>query len=204
MSNLGKGIYDDQGKVSASLIPNVTGLDIGSVEAPFRNLYVTNAFGAIDLANNVYLKARNAANSAYLDLLKADATDNTVINALTAKRILFDINHLVTWSVEADGSLLGDATNGKGIKIAHLGSTLTLVAGANAKAGTFVANGATPVTVATTAFIAGSAVLISLKTVGGTVGAQPHLATATPATGFTVVATALDTSTYNWVIIDQA
>ncbi len=210
MPNLGKGIYDDQGKVSASLIPNVKGLDIGSVEAPFRTLYVENSVGGVDLANNVYLKARNFADSAYLDLLKADASNNTVVNALTGKSILFDINHITVWSITPTGGLLGDATGGDidnlggGLNVSKIGSGVSIVSGANAKAGTFVANGATPVSVATTAFVAGSAVLISLKTVGGTVGALPHLATATPATGFTVVGTALDTSTYNWVIIDQA
>lgn len=80
--------------------------------------------------------------------------------------------------------------------------SLSLVAGTNKKAGTVTANGATPVTVANTAFLAGSVVLFSLKTVGGTVGAIPHLATTTPGIGFTVVGTASDTSVYNYVIID--
>ncbi len=73
---------------------------------------------------------------------------------------------------------------------------------ANGLAGTVVANGVTPVAVSAPAFKAGSVVQFSLKTVGGTVGQIPHLVTATPDTGFTVAATALDTSTYNWVIID--
>lgn len=67
--------------------------------------------------------------------------------------------------------------------------------------GSFVANGATPVTVADANFTANSQVLISLKTVGGTVGAIPHLATVTPQTGFTVIGTASDTSTYNYMIL---
>lgn len=66
--------------------------------------------------------------------------------------------------------------------------------------GTFVCNGATPVTVANAAFTANSSVTITLKTVGGTVGAIPHLATVTPQTGFTVVGTASDTSTYTYEI----
>lgn len=90
-----------------------------------------------------------------------------------------------------------------GIDINTAGQGLRIKTGSNAKAGTFTANGTTPVTVATTAFIAGSTVAISLKTVGGTVGAIPHLATATAGTGFTVIGTASDTSVYNWSIIDQ-
>jgi hypothetical protein len=69
-------------------------------------------------------------------------------------------------------------------------------------AGTFTLNGATPVTVAAIAITANSQVLITLKTVGGTVGAQPHVQTITPGTGLTVVGTAADTSVYNYAIIN--
>lgn len=67
--------------------------------------------------------------------------------------------------------------------------------------GTFVANGATPVTVSAPALTETSLILISLKTVGGTVGATPAVKTVTPGTGFTVAATAGDTSTYGYLII---
>lgn len=62
---------------------------------------------------------------------------------------------------------------------------------------TVTLNGATPVTVADTAITATSAVLFTLATVGGTVGAYPAVKTITPGTGFTVAGTAADTSTYN-------
>lgn len=68
-------------------------------------------------------------------------------------------------------------------------------------AGTFTCNGATPVTVANTAVTANSQVLITLKTVGGTVGAIPSVKTITAGTGFTVSGTASDTSVYNYRII---
>lgn len=67
--------------------------------------------------------------------------------------------------------------------------------------GTFTANGVTPVTVANTAVSPGSQVIFTLKTVGGTVGAYPTVKTITPATGFTVAATASDTSVYNYAIL---
>lgn len=67
--------------------------------------------------------------------------------------------------------------------------------------GTFVLNGATPVVVAAPAVTANSSIIITLKTVGGTVGAQPSLVTITPGTGFHVTGTALDTSTYNYLVI---
>lgn len=67
--------------------------------------------------------------------------------------------------------------------------------------GTFTANGATPVTVANTAVTADSVIIFTLKTVGGTVGAYPAIKTITAGTGFTVGATASDTSLYNYRII---
>lgn len=67
--------------------------------------------------------------------------------------------------------------------------------------GTFTANGASNVTVANTAVTANSVIIITLKTVGGTVGAYPAIKTITPGTGFDVAATASDTSVYNYRII---
>lgn len=67
--------------------------------------------------------------------------------------------------------------------------------------GTFTLNGATPVSVGATQITANSAIIITLKTVGGTVGAQPHVETITAGTGFSVVGTASDTSVYNYTII---
>jgi len=81
---------------------------------------------------------------------------------------------------------------------------LVLKQGANGLVGTFTANGTTPVSVATTAIAVSDAIIISLNTVGGTVGVQPHVATITAATGFTVVCTASDTSVYNYAIIKNA
>jgi hypothetical protein len=60
--------------------------------------------------------------------------------------------------------------------------------------GTFVCNGATPVTVANANLTANSIILVTLKTVGGTVGAIPVPQTVTPGTGFTIAGTASDTS----------
>ena len=81
---------------------------------------------------------------------------------------------------------------------------VVLKQGANGLVGTFVANGTTPVTVSNTNVAISDAIIISLNTVGGTVGVQPHVATITAATGFTVVCTASDTSTYNYAILKNA
>jgi hypothetical protein len=69
-------------------------------------------------------------------------------------------------------------------------------------AGTVTLNGATPVTVSNTNVTAGSVVIFTLKTVGGTVSPNaPNVLTITPGTGFTVGGTALDTSVYNWIVL---
>jgi hypothetical protein len=67
--------------------------------------------------------------------------------------------------------------------------------------GTFTADGASAVTVANANVTENSLIIITLKTVGGTVGAYPAIKTITPGTGFTVAATASDTSVYNYRII---
>ena len=65
--------------------------------------------------------------------------------------------------------------------------------------GTFACSGGTA-TVSNTNVDAGSAIVITLKTVGGTV-AGLFIATITPGAGFTVTCGGSDTSTYNYVIL---
>ena len=67
--------------------------------------------------------------------------------------------------------------------------------------GTFTCNGTTAVAVTNTKITADSNVIITLKTVGGTVGANPSIKTITAGSGFTVSGTASDTSVYNYKII---
>lgn len=66
---------------------------------------------------------------------------------------------------------------------------------------TFTATGASDVTVVAPEITADSVVVITLKTVGGTVGETPTILTVTPGTGFTVDATAGDTSIYNYAVL---
>lgn|SRR6185312_3868427 len=70
-------------------------------------------------------------------------------------------------------------------------------------AGSFTLNEATPVTVADSGVTAGSIIIFTLKTVGGTLvaGQGPNVMTITPGTGFTVAGAATDQSVYNWVRI---
>jgi hypothetical protein len=68
--------------------------------------------------------------------------------------------------------------------------------------GTVIANGTTAVAVAAPLIERTSVVTMSLNTVGGTVSV-PYVATITLGTGFEIKATALDTSTYNYIVWNQ-
>lgn len=97
-----------------------------------------------------------------------------------------------------DNTAIGQTTPQAGAFTALSASTIAL-----AQSGTFTLNGATPVTVAAPGITANSQVLITLKNVNsGTVGAQPHVETITPGTGFTVQGTASDTGIYNYAILN--
>lgn len=65
--------------------------------------------------------------------------------------------------------------------------------------GSFIANSTSSVTVADAGVTANSIIIPTLGTVGGTVGAIPAVKTITPGTGFTIAASASDTSTYNYL-----
>lgn len=64
--------------------------------------------------------------------------------------------------------------------------------------GSVTVNGTSPQTIADTRVTAGDIILFGLLTVGGTVGAIPTVKTITTGVGFTVAATASDTSVYNY------
>ena len=69
-----------------------------------------------------------------------------------------------------------------------------------ARKGTFVCTGAGTITITNANYIATSDVTITMNTAGGTITTPPAMKTVTPATGFTVLCGATDTSTYNYTI----
>jgi len=80
------------------------------------------------------------------------------------------------------------------------GTTITPPSG---RAGTFTLNGTTPVTISSSSLAITDVIVMSLNTVGGTVGVQPHVATVTAGQA-TVIGTASDTSVYNYVLVKSA
>lgn len=89
---------------------------------------------------------------------------------------------------------LSIAVAGKGLKVAE---------GSNAKMGTLVLTGATPVVVSTTAVTATSRIFLTTNIPGGT-PAWAYVSTRTAGTSFTVQGVALDTSTVAWMIVEPA
>jgi len=112
-----------------------------------------------------------------------------------------DPNDFLMWSFTTNGDFNGDATRGGDVILNRLGKTLHVKSGANGKAGTFVANGATAVVVATTGATANMVVAYGINTIGGTPAGAPYISAVVPGTSFSVQVAAGDTSTYNYIIL---
>lgn len=284
-------LFRDDGAVLRDILPaSVAGANIGSASLPFDTIYVgtvvaDSIVGAITTLDNAeWLRWRNAADSANINVMRVDASDNTIINADTGNNIQLQVAGVTGWTVDAtsilpsvaathsvgngsfplsqvfsnvlrggtsslqiqaihsgsgainfytdagvtrvwrilsSGNLVPETNAGQtfGSSTASLGTVYTRAlapdtgqnlsitiggTGAAARSGTFVANGATPVVIATTSVTANSIAIFSINTAGGTVGAVPTVSAKTPGTNFSVVATAGDTSTYNWALIERA
>ena len=84
------------------------------------------------------------------------------------------------------------------------GKGLRVKEGTNAKMGTLTLNGATAVTVATTAVTASSRIFLTVQAPGGTPAGVAYVAGRTAGTSFTVKGVAGDTSTVAWLIVEPA
>ncbi len=93
------------------------------------------------------------------------------------------------WIGSADGINVGTV----------LAQTLNVV---TARKGTFVCTGGGTITITNANYVATSDVIITMNTAGGTITTSPAMKTVTPATGFTVLCGATDTSTYNYSILN--
>lgn len=86
--------------------------------------------------------------------------------------------------------------------IGTAGRGLRVTSGANSKAGTVVANGATPVAVATTAVTANSVVVLTYKSGTQAATTSAWVSVLTAGSGFSIRSVAGDTATYNYMILD--
>lgn len=179
MARLGPSTWGYPTAFTGNLVPKFPGVqDIGTLKFPVRNVYVS---GQIFSGGNETVTGTLTVTGATLLQSTLGVTGNTLLGGTLG--------------------ITGITTTSEDIKINVAGKGLAVKSGANAKAGTVVANGATGVPVSTTAITANSAIMFGLKTVGGT-PAPIYMDTVTPGVGFSVTSTAGNTSTYNWVIVD--
>lgn len=132
------------------------------------------------------------------------ATGDTNLYRSGANALTTDDALTVTGAFTASGGVAstGDVTATTGSFVAATaGQGLEVKTGSNARIGTVTLNGATPVTVNTTAVTADSAIFLTVKTVGGT-PAFSWVSDRTAATSFEVTGTASDTSVLNWFIVE--
>jgi hypothetical protein len=198
----------------------VTRINLGGTDANFPAL-VRNVAGLdVKLADNsAYTSVRAATFQADLGQFRGGSatilnlgTNGLVLltNSAATAGVLWDLTTDATAKLRnrannADGALTaGAATLSGDLTFSAAATGPILKQGANGRVGTFVCNGASAVTVNNTSIAVSDAIIVSLKTVGGTVGAIPAVKTITAGTGFTIAGTASDTSTYNYAIIKNA
>jgi hypothetical protein len=114
MVNLGKNAFDNASRC----------IEMGAESCRwFGNLVVTGTIssesgGGEILANNTWLQWMNAAGTTALDVLKVDASNNTVLNALLAKAIDLKVNGTTVVAVAGTGATVTGTLDATGIATA--------------------------------------------------------------------------------------
>lgn len=197
---------------------DTTPIAIGTaITAPSTTALTTVGAGTITAASfNTSFTARSGSTTAFTDTTDTAANiiaaNASIVNKVGASFLYTYVNNTVASATLTGGT--GVTVSGVTIVPANSWAqylvtytaiaTLTMVGinqGYFPHIGTYINNGATPVTVADASVTAGSIISFTLKTIGGTVSASaPNVKTITPGTGFTVAGLASDTSTYNYEI----
>jgi hypothetical protein len=99
----------------------------------------------------------------------------------------------------------GDQTvTGGNTIVATAGKGLNIKEGSNARMGTGTLNGATEVTISTTAVTANSRIFLSIQAPAGTPAGVIYVSSRVAATSFGVKGAASDTSTFAWMIVEPS
>ncbi len=162
---------DSPTKGAGSTITTLYGLNIADQTAGSTNYAIKTGLGLVSFADTT------------------EATNGGVGSLTTAGGIYAAKRIISGTDVVAVGNLATDT----------VGKTLLVKSGTNALSGTVTLTAGAG-TISSTAIDANTVIVITLKTVGGTILGQPYVDTITAGTGCTLAGGgASNTSTYNWV-----
>lgn len=199
-------------KLSASLasakILVGNGGGVATAVAVSGNISMDNA-GATTIANGAIVDAMvNASAAIALSKLAALAINEVLVSngtgAISASGVTgAELAYLsgVTAAIQTQLNAKAPSASPTFTGTVTIGAKLDAATGANTSVGTFTLDGVTPVAVANTSITASSLVFISKVSTGGTPGTVPTY-TLSAGVGFSVVGAALDTSVYNYLIIN--
>ena len=97
--------------------------DLGTATKAFKDAYLD---GNLKTANNTWIQQRNQANAAWLNVLKVDTSNNTIINAVSGQNLNLRINENTCWSIGSGGWLMQDGTYGNDIAFAKSAGTAVI------------------------------------------------------------------------------
>jgi hypothetical protein len=196
---------NDGGTNTLFAVGPTVGIATGTTAAPTRSTTQPSVLpGPLTLTLGGYIATRGSAANTAVD---AGVTGDTVT------RYNVTAGGDVSWG--AGGASARDITLGRtaanvlslttaDFRIVTLGRGLRVAEGANAKMGTGTLNGATEVTISTTAVTASSRIFLSIQAPGGTPAGAIYVSSRIAGTSFGVKGVALDTSTFAWMIVEPS
>ncbi len=161
--------------------------------------------GSAVMNNASYLKWRNAANSANLNVMRVDSNNDVVINAPSTRGIYFQYNGSSGWILDSSGNWVNDTSTGGQLQLTKPGTTIAIqesTAGA-ACSGSLTFNGTTPVVTSTTCASTGARIFLT-RTSAESTALNPYVSAISNGVSFSVTSEAGDTGTANWFIIKEA
>lgn len=170
--------------------------------------------GSLNFSAALQINFGGSGSAANFTAIRASGTDALIggrVTGDTASRFTATADGTMGWgpggAAAQDTGLQRTAANTLSVTTANLligtaGRGLRVTSGANSKAGTVIANGVTPVAVATTAVTANSVVVLTFKSGTQAASTSAWVSALNAGTGFSIRSVAGDTATYNWIIFD--
>ena len=182
-------------------------VDLGSTTTPLRNIFFygsgTFATTSIELTGTP-TGARITTFPDSNTTIPIAAQQLTFAGPSQARTITFPDAAITVARSDAAQTLTGNQTINGNVILNTAGNVLSIKEGVNATMGTGVLNGATEVTINTTAVTANSRIFLSIQAPGGTPLGLIYVSSRVAGTSFGVKGAATDTSTFAWHIIEPA